>query len=261
MNGEERILRRGDAMIVPEFIPHSFGLADGCGASQHFIAHALTGDVAGANPFGCFASPFLHPEHTEAVLTRLETIVAVRNTSPDARAKRDETAVQGADARGGAGGTLPLFGSAAERRAHCVGPCVHQREFRRLHRGCRHRGACPARRSAVPQTFPARSRHEPRPPACSGHGWFTPLGCWHGTTCRSPRWRNSPDSRTSATFRPLSAPPLHARPGSIAAISAAADRMSFQTQWRCRLMISSCSCGSSAVNFAEKPPTRTIRCR
>ena len=84
VNGEERILRRGDAMIVPEFIPHSFGLADGCGASQHFIAHALTGDVAGANPFGCFASPFLHPEHTEAVLTRLETIVAVRNTSPDA---------------------------------------------------------------------------------------------------------------------------------------------------------------------------------
>lgn len=143
VNGEERILRRGDAMIVPEFIPHSFGLADGCGASQHFIAHALTGMSPGRIRSAVSLRPFLHPEHTEAVLTRLETIVAVRNTSPDARAKRDETTVQGADARGGAGGTLPLFGSAAERRAHCVGPCVHQREFRRLHRGCRHRGVCP----------------------------------------------------------------------------------------------------------------------
>lgn len=82
--GERRIFRRGDAMIVPEFVPHSFGLADGCDASSHFIAHALTDNVAGENPFGCFATPFLHPAHTEAVLERLSMIVALRNRSPEA---------------------------------------------------------------------------------------------------------------------------------------------------------------------------------
>lgn len=84
VNGEERIFRRGDAMVVPEFVPHSFGLADGCDASVHFIAHALAENVAEPNPFAGFASPFLRPEHTEAVLDRLETVVALRNTSPEA---------------------------------------------------------------------------------------------------------------------------------------------------------------------------------
>lgn len=82
--GERRIFRRGDAMIVPEFVPHAFGLADGCDASSHFIAHALADNVAGENPFGCFATPFLHPAHTDAVLERLTRIVALRNHSPEA---------------------------------------------------------------------------------------------------------------------------------------------------------------------------------
>lgn len=84
VNGEERIFRRGDAMIVPEFMPHSFGLADGCGASEHYIAHALTENVAEPNPFAGFASPFLRPAHPEAVIDRLESIVALRNTSSEA---------------------------------------------------------------------------------------------------------------------------------------------------------------------------------
>ena len=42
---ETRLFRRGDAMIVPEFVPHAFGLADGCDASSHFIAHALADNV------------------------------------------------------------------------------------------------------------------------------------------------------------------------------------------------------------------------
>ena len=82
--GEKRLFRRGDAMIVPEFVPHAFGLADGCDASSHFIAHALVDNVAGENPFCCFATPFLHPAHTEAVLARLTRIVALRNHSPEA---------------------------------------------------------------------------------------------------------------------------------------------------------------------------------
>lgn len=84
VKGETRLFRRGDAMIVPEFVPHSFGLADGCDASSHFIAHALVDNVAGENPFCCFATPFLHPAHTEAVLARLTRIVALRNHSPEA---------------------------------------------------------------------------------------------------------------------------------------------------------------------------------
>lgn len=84
VRGEKRLFRRGDAMIVPEFVPHAFGLADGCDASSHFIAHALVDNVAGENPFCCFATPFLHPAHTEAVLARLTRIVALRNHSPEA---------------------------------------------------------------------------------------------------------------------------------------------------------------------------------
>ncbi len=84
VNGEERIFRRGDAMIVPEFMPHSFGLADGCDASEHYIAHALAENVSEPNPFAGFASPFLRPEHPDAVLDRLESIVALRNTSSEA---------------------------------------------------------------------------------------------------------------------------------------------------------------------------------
>ena len=73
-------------MIVPEFVPHSFRLADGCAESSHFIAHALSENVAGPNPFAGFASPFLHPAHTEAVCEALETIVALRCSDPDAAA-------------------------------------------------------------------------------------------------------------------------------------------------------------------------------
>ncbi len=83
---EERLFRRGDAMIVPEFVPHSFRLADNCAESSHFIAHALSENVAGPNPFAGFVSPFLHPAHTEAVFEALETIVALRCSDPDAAA-------------------------------------------------------------------------------------------------------------------------------------------------------------------------------
>lgn len=83
---KERLFRRGDAMIVPEFVPHSFRLADDCAESSHFIAHALQENVAGPNPFAGFASPFLRPAHTEAVLDGLETIVALRSSDPDAAA-------------------------------------------------------------------------------------------------------------------------------------------------------------------------------
>lgn len=84
VNGAERIFRRGDAMIVPEFVPHSFELADGCDASSHYIAHALAENVAEPNPFAGFASPFLRPAHPDFVLERLESIVALRNSAPKA---------------------------------------------------------------------------------------------------------------------------------------------------------------------------------
>lgn len=87
VDGEERIFRRGDAMIVPEFVPHSFGLADGCNAATHYIAHVLAENVAESNPFAGFTSPFFRPDHFEAVLERLGTIVALRNFSSEAAQK------------------------------------------------------------------------------------------------------------------------------------------------------------------------------
>lgn len=88
VNGETRILHRGEGMIVPEFEPHSFGLAEGCVASSHFIAHALTENVARANPFAGFVSPFVRLRHPDSTLHELKRISAMRSLNPDAALSR-----------------------------------------------------------------------------------------------------------------------------------------------------------------------------
>ena len=81
--GVRRILRRGDWIAVPEFVPHSFGLAPGCTHSEHFIGHALFAAETGTNPFAGFDSPFLTFAHPDAEFAALERIVALRNFAPE----------------------------------------------------------------------------------------------------------------------------------------------------------------------------------
>lgn len=80
---EERILTRGEWIAVPEFVPHSFGLAPGCRHAAHFICHALFACAAGANPFDGFRTPFLRFDNADAEFGALSTIVALRNTAPE----------------------------------------------------------------------------------------------------------------------------------------------------------------------------------
>ncbi len=84
VNGKPRILKRGDAMIVPEYVPHSFGLAPKCRQCSHFIAHALVENIAQPNPFTCFNTPFLSSALTASMLEILPGLVALRATSEDA---------------------------------------------------------------------------------------------------------------------------------------------------------------------------------
>lgn len=87
VRGEKRILRRGDGIIVPEFEPHSFGLAEGCSRCTHLICHALTENIAGGNPFACFQSPFVRLKYPSASLAELKRIAMLCWEYPDAASK------------------------------------------------------------------------------------------------------------------------------------------------------------------------------
>ncbi len=78
---ETKIMKRGDLAVVPEFTPHSFGLADGCLEGSHFMIHALAEAPVGENPFASFVTPFPRLEFPEAWLETLGHIVALRNRS------------------------------------------------------------------------------------------------------------------------------------------------------------------------------------
>ncbi len=94
VDGVERVLRRGECMIVPEFSAHSFGLAPGCDAASHFIIHALYGSVTGVNPFAGFVSPFLKVDFPEAFFAELTSITAMRNFNRDTAARRAQYLVK-----------------------------------------------------------------------------------------------------------------------------------------------------------------------
>ena len=82
VNGELRILERGDFMVVPEFVSHSFHFADGCREGSHFIAHFLTENVLEQSSSYLFSSPFLRSRYPDAVLESLERAVCLRNRNP-----------------------------------------------------------------------------------------------------------------------------------------------------------------------------------
>ena len=103
--GEARILERGDCMFVPEFEPHSFGLADTCDRCSHFILHALCENIAISNPFRGFDSPFQHLPAPDCFLTELRSIVALRS--------RDEAAAFAAS-----GMLLRMFFASMVRQGH-----------------------------------------------------------------------------------------------------------------------------------------------
>ncbi|MDD3154486.1 MAG: AraC family transcriptional regulator [Victivallaceae bacterium] len=87
VNSEKRILKRGEAMLVPEYVPHSFGLAPGCDRCEHFIAHLLLENENGENPFINLASPFVAVTHPEAIFDKLATAVTVRGLQEETAAK------------------------------------------------------------------------------------------------------------------------------------------------------------------------------
>lgn len=80
--GVERILCRGDCVIIPEYQAHDFGLVPGKGAVGYYIFHVLYDNIASWNPFEGFDTPFLRPEHPEFYRTALRRIAALRDYSP-----------------------------------------------------------------------------------------------------------------------------------------------------------------------------------
>lgn len=80
--GEERILSRGDCVIVPEYQAHDFGLVPGKGGVGYYIFHVLSDDIAAWNPFEGFDTPFLRPDHPDFYLSTLRRIAALRDHSP-----------------------------------------------------------------------------------------------------------------------------------------------------------------------------------
>ena len=79
--GAERILKRGDCVIVPEYQAHDFGLVPGKGAVAYYIFHALHDNIASWNPFEGFDTPFLRPEYPDFFLASLRRIAALREFS------------------------------------------------------------------------------------------------------------------------------------------------------------------------------------
>lgn len=87
VRGEERILRRGDGIIVPEFEPHSVEIAEGCESCSHLICHAMSENLSGENPFACFDSPFITLTDPDAALRGVKRIAALFRHHPDSAAE------------------------------------------------------------------------------------------------------------------------------------------------------------------------------
>lgn len=87
VNGEKKILRRGELMMAPEYQPHSFGLAQKCDRCSHFIIHALSENVTQINDFCNFAKPYMTLHHTDSSFMMLRRATALRNHSREAAAK------------------------------------------------------------------------------------------------------------------------------------------------------------------------------
>lgn len=77
VGGDRNRLRRGDVVVIPEFVPHRMKIAPGCDRCRHFIAHWLAADITEGNPFAGFSSTFLHPEGADGVIRMVELIASL----------------------------------------------------------------------------------------------------------------------------------------------------------------------------------------
>jgi AraC-like DNA-binding protein len=87
---EERILRRGDCVMVPEFEPHSFGLTSSLEPVSHFVFQALFENVIRKNPFFFFDSAFQHLPYADSFLETLRRIVMISSYHPETAARKME---------------------------------------------------------------------------------------------------------------------------------------------------------------------------
>ena len=81
VNGLERTIGPGECAVIPEHLPHTYSLADGCSQGSNIIMHVLPLYDLLENPFSGFVSPFLNLEYPESMFARLKMCIALKNSS------------------------------------------------------------------------------------------------------------------------------------------------------------------------------------
>ncbi len=81
VNGLERTIGPGECAVIPEHLPHTYSLADGCTQGSNIIMHVLPLYDLLENPFSGFDSPFLKLEYPESMFARLKMCIALKNSS------------------------------------------------------------------------------------------------------------------------------------------------------------------------------------
>ena len=81
IDGQEKTIGPGECAVVPEHLPHTYSLADGCTKGSNIIMHVLPLYDLLENPFSGLDSPFLKLEYPESMFTRLKMCVALKNSS------------------------------------------------------------------------------------------------------------------------------------------------------------------------------------
>ncbi len=77
VDGESRVLRRGEFVIIPEFVPHTIELAEDARFSSHYNIHALCENIMKENRFRNFNSPFQRLPSAELFLPQLRALAAL----------------------------------------------------------------------------------------------------------------------------------------------------------------------------------------
>lgn len=75
------VLSPGECMMVPEFVPHSYGFHSGICSAETFILHVLCEHPHNDNPFRRLTKAFFPLRHWEAKEEELLRIIALRNRS------------------------------------------------------------------------------------------------------------------------------------------------------------------------------------
>ncbi|MDD3153481.1 MAG: helix-turn-helix domain-containing protein [Victivallaceae bacterium] len=79
LEGEKRILGKGEYVLIPENALHSYGIAEGEESCSNYVLHLLSLLQRPGNLFDCFRSPFRKLHHPEALFEQLDLGIALRN--------------------------------------------------------------------------------------------------------------------------------------------------------------------------------------